>query len=100
MNEPLRIGSRGSELALWQARWVRDRLTVLHPDLAVEIEIIKTKGDRVLDAPLSKIGDKGLFTREIEHALLQGNIRSRRAQSEGFAHGASGGIGIGGCDRA
>lgn len=74
MNESLRIGSRGSELALWQARWVRDRLTVLHPDLTVEIEIIKTKGDKVLDAPLSKIGDKGLFTREIEHALLQGNI--------------------------
>jgi hydroxymethylbilane synthase len=74
MNESLRIGSRGSELALWQARWVRDRLTDLHPDLTAEIEIIKTKGDRVLDAPLSKIGDKGLFTREIEHALLHGSI--------------------------
>ncbi len=74
MNESLRIGSRGSELALWQARWVRERLTDLHPDLAVDIEIIKTKGDNVLDAPLSKIGDKGLFTREIEHALLQGSI--------------------------
>jgi hydroxymethylbilane synthase len=74
MNESLRIGSRGSELALWQARWVRDRLGELHPGLTIEIEIIKTKGDKVLDAPLSKIGDKGLFTREIEHALLQGSI--------------------------
>lgn len=74
MNETLRIGSRGSELALWQARWVRDRLTALHQDLTVEIVIIKTKGDRVLDAPLSKIGDKGLFTREIEHALLRRRI--------------------------
>lgn len=74
MNETLCIGSRGSDLALWQAHWVRDRLKILHPDLQVEITIIKTKGDRVLDAPLSKIGDKGLFTREIEHALLAGDI--------------------------
>jgi hydroxymethylbilane synthase len=74
MTDSVRIGSRGSELALWQARWVRDKLVELHPGLVVEIQIIKTKGDKVLDAPLSKIGDKGLFTREIEHALLQGSI--------------------------
>jgi hydroxymethylbilane synthase len=74
MTETLRIGSRGSELALWQAQWVHDRLAALYPDLKVEIKIIKTKGDKVLDAPLSKIGDKGLFTREIEHALLNKKI--------------------------
>jgi hydroxymethylbilane synthase len=74
MTETLRIGSRASELALWQAHWVRDHLAAAHPTLAVEIVIIKTKGDKVLDAPLSKIGDKGLFTREIEHALLHRDI--------------------------
>lgn len=74
MTDTLRIGSRGSELALWQAHWVRDRLEALHPHLTVEITIIKTKGDKILDAPLSRIGDKGLFTREIEHELLEGGI--------------------------
>lgn len=74
MSDMLRVGSRGSQLALWQAHWVRDHLIALHPGLTVSIEIIKTTGDRVLDAPLSKIGDKGLFTREIEHALLDGTI--------------------------
>ncbi|HXX65429.1 MAG TPA: hydroxymethylbilane synthase [Bacteroidota bacterium] len=70
----LTIGSRGSDLALWQARWVESRLRALHPSLDVRIEIIKTKGDKILDSPLSKIGDKGLFTREIEAALLAGHI--------------------------
>jgi hydroxymethylbilane synthase len=72
--ETIRIGSRGSALALWQARWVRGRLGASFPDRAFDIVIIKTKGDRILDAPLSTIGDKGLFTREIEHALLEGTI--------------------------
>jgi hydroxymethylbilane synthase len=72
--DTIRIGSRGSELALWQARWVRDRLTALCPSTTFDLVIIKTTGDRVLDAPLSQIGDKGLFTREIEHALLEGSI--------------------------
>ena len=73
-NDTIRIGSRGSELALWQARWVRDRLAALFPSTTCDLVIIKTTGDRVLDAPLSQIGDKGLFTREIEHALLEGSI--------------------------
>jgi hydroxymethylbilane synthase len=73
-NEILRIGSRGSDLALWQAKWVQHALKEMFPDLAVEIQIIKTKGDRILDSPLSQIGDKGLFTREIESALLQNEI--------------------------
>jgi hydroxymethylbilane synthase len=70
----VRIGSRGSRLALVQAEWVRDRVAGRHPDLAVEVEIINTKGDKILDAPLAKIGDKGLFTKELERALLDGRI--------------------------
>ena len=73
-SKTVRIGSRGSDLALWQARWVQGELRHLHPDREVTIEVIKTTGDRILDAPLSKIGDKGLFTREIEVALLDGRI--------------------------
>ena len=73
-NRLVRIGSRGSELALWQARWVQRTLMRYHPRREVIIEIIKTKGDKILDSPLSQIGDKGLFTREIESALLAGEI--------------------------
>jgi hydroxymethylbilane synthase len=74
MSSTLRIGSRGSKLALIQSEWVRDELMRLHPDLRVEIDVIQTKGDKLLDAPLAKIGDKGLFTRELEAALLDGRI--------------------------
>ena len=73
-SEQIRIGSRGSELALWQAHWVKQRLEHAHPSLNVTITMIRTKGDKVLDAPLAKIGDKGLFTREIENALLRKEI--------------------------
>ena len=62
------IGSRGSQLALWQARWVQARLSEL--GLESRIEIIKTTGDKVLSVPLSSVGGKGLFTKEIEDALL------------------------------
>jgi len=62
------IGSRGSQLALWQARWVQARLAGL--GLESRIEIIKTTGDKVLSVPLSSVGGKGLFTKEIEDALL------------------------------
>lgn len=68
------IGSRGSELALYQTNFVKDRLKKLFPDLTVEITIIKTTGDKLLDVPLAKIGDKGLFTRQIEQELLDRNI--------------------------
>lgn len=74
MRERLVIGSRGSELALWQAHWVQKELQSRFPHLDIPIEIIKTTGDKILDSPLSKIGDKGLFTREIEAALLAKNI--------------------------
>ncbi|MDI6767845.1 MAG: hydroxymethylbilane synthase [Bacteroidota bacterium] len=64
------IGTRGSQLALWQAEWVKGEMLKNFPKLQIEVDIIKTTGDKVLDSPLSKIGDKGLFTKEIEHALL------------------------------
>lgn len=68
------IGTRGSELALWQANYVRSSLQRLFPESFFEIKIIKTTGDESLDVALSKIGDKGLFTRQIETELLEGNI--------------------------
>jgi hydroxymethylbilane synthase len=74
MTGVVRIGSRGSRLALVQAEWVRDRVAERHPDLRVEIEIINTKGDKLLDAPLAKLGDKGLFTKELEAALLDERV--------------------------
>jgi hydroxymethylbilane synthase len=64
------IASRGSQLALWQANWVKDRLAALGYES--RIEIVKTTGDRITDAPLARIGGKGLFTKEIEEALLEG----------------------------
>jgi hydroxymethylbilane synthase len=64
------IGTRGSKLALYQAEQVKMQLETVHPDLTVEIKIIKTKGDEILDVALSKIGDKGLFTKELENAML------------------------------
>jgi len=70
----LTIGSRGSKLALWQAGHIADRLRERHPGLGVNIEIIKTKGDKILDVALSKVGGKGLFTKELEDALLQGSV--------------------------
>ena len=74
LKEKLIIGSRGSELALWQTNFVKTKLEQLFPALNPEIKIIKTTGDKFLDVPLSKIGDKGLFTRQIETALLSGEI--------------------------
>lgn len=68
------IGTRGSELALWQSHWVEQELTSLHPSVQIEIKVIKTKGDKILDSPLSKIGDKGLFTKELEKSLLDRSI--------------------------
>jgi hydroxymethylbilane synthase len=66
------IGSRGSQLALWQARWVQGRLAAL--GLESRIQIIRTTGDRIQSAPLSSVGGKGLFTKEIEDALLAGEV--------------------------
>jgi hydroxymethylbilane synthase len=68
----LRIGSRGSKLALWQANWVKQQLEAR--GTPCRIEIIKTTGDKITDVPLAKVGAKGLFTKEIEEALLDGRI--------------------------
>jgi hydroxymethylbilane synthase len=74
MKDSLIIGSRGSRLALWQAQWVKTMIESLHPQAQVQIEIIKTSGDVMKDAPLSMIGGQGVFTKEIEEALLDGRI--------------------------
>jgi len=68
----LRIGTRKSPLALWQAEHVRARLCALHPDLEVELVTMTTEGDKILDAPLAKVGGKGLFIKELEQALFDG----------------------------
>jgi hydroxymethylbilane synthase len=68
----LTIGSRGSQLALWQARWIKSCLEEVGQ--ACRIEIIKTTGDKITDVPLAKIGSKGLFTKEIEEALMRGDV--------------------------
>ena len=67
---PLVIASRGSQLALWQANWVQSQLAA--KGVETRIEIIKTTGDKITDVPLAKVGTKGLFTKEIEEALLEG----------------------------
>lgn len=74
MKNTIRIGTRGSQLALYQAKKVKATLEEIFPDLQVELKIIKTKGDKILDVALSKIGDKGLFTKEIENELIAGSV--------------------------
>jgi hydroxymethylbilane synthase len=72
MTRSLRIGSRGSPLALWQANHVADRLRAVAPDRTVELVIIQTQGDQVQNKPLSQIGGDGLFTKAIQDALCDG----------------------------
>jgi len=74
MKKEIVVGSRESRLAMWQANWVVDRLRELNPDYNYRIVGIRTQGDNILDVALSKIGDKGLFTKELELAMLQGEI--------------------------
>ena len=74
MNKTIKIGTRGSKLALYQANRLKSELLEQFPDAKIEVIIIKTKGDKILDVALSKIGDKGLFTKEIENALLDGTV--------------------------
>lgn len=68
----LRIATRESPLALWQAEYVKARLAAAHPGLAIELLPMTTRGDQILDSPLSRIGGKGLFIKELEVALLDG----------------------------
>jgi len=70
----IKIGTRGSALALTQSRWVQAQLLERHPDCQVELEIIKTSGDIIHDVPLAQVGGKGLFIKEIEEALLSGRV--------------------------
>jgi hydroxymethylbilane synthase len=74
MKDRLVIGSRGSQLALWQTNFVKTNLENRFPDKSFEIKIIRTTGDDQLESALSKIGDKGVFTRQIEAELLSGGI--------------------------
>ncbi len=70
----LRIGTRASALALWQANWVKAELEQRYPDLEVTLTKIKTQGDKILDVPLAKVGGKGLFVKEIQEAMLRNEI--------------------------
>ena len=70
----IRIGTRGSKLALWQANLIAMAMESKYPDLEVELVLVTTKGDKILDSPLSKIGGKGLFTKELEVQMLEGEI--------------------------
>lgn len=70
----LRLGTRGSLLALWQARHVKATLEAAHPELTVHLQTLHTTGDRITDVPLAKIGDKGLFTKELDNAIIDGHV--------------------------
>jgi hydroxymethylbilane synthase len=74
MDGKIKIGTRGSQLALWQSNWIKSVLEEKYPYLSVELVPIKTKGDKILDVPLAKVGGKGLFVKEIEEAILDGRV--------------------------
>lgn len=74
MRKKIIIGTRSSKLALWQAEFIQSELEKKYPQLKVELKLMTTKGDKILDAPLAKIGGKGLFTKELEEAMLAGDI--------------------------
>jgi hydroxymethylbilane synthase len=74
MRKHIKIGTRGSLLATTQSTWVKNQIEAEHPDVAVELVIIVTKGDKILDVPLAKVGGKGLFVKEIEEALLRRDV--------------------------
>jgi hydroxymethylbilane synthase len=74
LRKEIRIGTRASALALWQAEWVKAELEKKYPGMAVSLTKIKTTGDKILDVPLAQVGGKGLFVKEIEEAMLEGEI--------------------------
>jgi hydroxymethylbilane synthase len=76
LTQKITIGTRGSKLALWQTNWVKAEIEKQHPGINVEVQIISTKGDRVLDVSLPKLGEqgKGLFTKELEDALFERRV--------------------------
>lgn len=87
----LRIATRKSPLALWQAEHVRERMLALYPGLQVELVTLSTQGDRILDSPLAKIGGKGLFVKELEQGMLNGRadiaVHSMKDVPAGFPEG-------------
>jgi hydroxymethylbilane synthase len=83
----IRIATRKSALALWQAEYVKARLQEAHPGLIVTLVPMVSRGDKLLDSPLSKIGGKGLFVKELETALLETRSGHRRAFDERCADG-------------
>ena len=100
MQQTLKIGTRGSPLALWQARRVRDALVAAHPALApdgIGIVVIRTTGDRIRDRPLTELGGKGLFTKEIEAALLAGRIDCAVHSAKDMPTELPPGLGLGAC---
>ncbi len=74
MKREIIVGTRESALAMWQTNWVVEKLQALNPNFVFKIVKMKTKGDKILDVALAKIGDKGLFTKELEKAMLKGDI--------------------------
>lgn len=74
MGREIVIGTRGSRLALWQANFVAEAISSKNPSYSVSLRKIKTTGDKILDSPLAKIGERGLFVKEIEHALSRGEV--------------------------
>ncbi len=74
MRKQIRLGTRGSALALWQAEWVKSELEKKYPGMTVPLTKIKTTGDKILDVPLAQVGGKGLFVKEIEEAMLSNEI--------------------------
>ncbi len=74
MRKLIKIGTRGSLLATTQSTWVKNQIETQHPGVSVELEIIVTKGDKILDVPLAMVGGKGLFVKEIEEALLRNDV--------------------------
>jgi len=74
--QKLTIGTRGSQLAMWQTNWVKSEIERRHPGVSIEVEVISTKGDRVLDVSLPKLGEqgKGLFTKELEEAIFEHRV--------------------------
>ncbi|MDH3781724.1 MAG: hydroxymethylbilane synthase [Desulfobulbales bacterium] len=74
MRKHIKIGTRGSLLATTQSTWVKNQIEAKHPGVSVELEIIVTKGDKILDVPLAMVGGKGLFVKEIEEALLRKDV--------------------------
>jgi len=74
LRKEIRIGTRASSLALWQSEWVKAELEKKYPGMTVSLTKIKTTGDKILDVPLAQVGGKGLFVKEIEEAMLEGEI--------------------------